>query len=341
MRRRIWTIAAGLAALAALVAVPAAVAAYTSSRLEVTQTSSATTIKVSLSPNDDPTASVRIFAPTGTQLTTSQAPGTAIGSVDALVKALDLGGADLPFKGSVVVAPPGAVPPAVQAACTAGATPLATWLLALTAAGQTVNVPTFLVASSGAQAALGPAYIQICLAPPDIPTGSPGRAVFGAKLYSATLALTGVFSAVPVGAWVSFWTPYTAGTGKVNAPGTVASPAAVAPGAVTASAKKRGLGAIVSGRVTQAGQPRGGATVTVRGGAKPSALKKLGSVKVSASGSFTFRAKRGTFFRVTAVATTADAGPLCTALSAALAPIPCVNPTTSGFTVQSNTVKKK
>jgi hypothetical protein len=228
----------------------------------------------------------------------------------------------------------------VQAACLEDATPLATWILALTAAGQAVNVPAFLVATAGAQAALGPAYIQVCLPPPDIPAGTPGRAVFGAKLYSATLTITGVFSTVPTGAWVAIWTPYTPGAGKVNVAGSVASPAAVAPGAVTASAKKRGAGATVSGRVTQAGQPRGGATVTIRGGAKASALKKLGSAKVSGSGTFSFKAKRGTFFRVTAVAASGSAAPLCTTLGAAL-PVPCVNPTTNGFTVQSKTVKKK
>jgi hypothetical protein len=341
MRGRFWTIAAGLAALAALIAVPAAVAAYASPKLEVAQTSAATTIKASLSPDDDPTASVRIFAPTGTQLTTSQAPGAAIGTVQALVRALDLGGADTPVNGTLTVATAGQIPAAQTAACLGVVQPAATWALVLTAGGTALPpLGAYIVSTSGAQAALGPAYLQICLPPPDVPPGTPNRASLGAKLYSATLTINGVFSAVPVGAWVAFWTPYTPGAGKANIAGTVASPAAVAPGAVTASAKKRGLGAVVSGKVTQAGQPRGGATVTIRGGAKASALKKLGSVKVSATGSFSFRAKRGTFFRVTAVATSASAAPLCAALAAAL-PAPCVNPTTNGFTVQSKTVKKK
>ena len=37
MKGRIWTVSVGLAALAALIAVPAAMAAYTSPKLEVTQ----------------------------------------------------------------------------------------------------------------------------------------------------------------------------------------------------------------------------------------------------------------------------------------------------------------
>lgn len=341
MRRRIWTVFVGLASAAALIAVPSALAAYTSAKLEVRRAGTATTIKATLSPDDDPTASVRIYAPTGTQLTTTQAPGTMLGPVRAIVKALDLAGADLPLEGQLLVAAPGQVPPAAQAACLQGVAPLATWVMVLTAAGQTLTVPTYLVATTGAQTALGPGYIQVCLPPPDVPAGTPGRATFGAKLYSAELSISGVFSAVPVGAWVSFWTPYTPLVGQVNIAGTVASPAAVAAGAVTVAAKTRGRGATVTGRVTQAGQARGGATVSIFGGARASGLKRLGRAQVKANGTFTFAAKTGTFFRANAVAASAAAAPLCTALGAALAPTPCVNPTTNGFTVQSKVVRKK
>ena len=175
----------------------------------------------------------------------------------------------------------------------------------------------------------------------DSPSYASGRATFGAKLYSAELAINGVFGAVPLGAWVAFWTPYKPGVGQVNAAGTVASPAAIAPGAVTLRAKKAGLGATVSGKVTQAGQARGGATVAISGGPTAGKLKKLGSVKANASGNYTFRAKKGVFFKATAAALPASAPPLCTALAPALAPVPCVNPTTIGFTAQTKAVKKK
>jgi hypothetical protein len=340
VKRRIWTILVGLASVAALIAVPSALAAYTSPKLEVKRAGAAATIKVSLSPDDDPTASVRIFAPAGTQLTTTQAPGTVLGPVRAIVKALDLAGADLPLEGQAVVAASGQIPAAAQSACLQGATPLTTWVLVLSAAGQTLNVPAYLVATSGAQTALGPAYIAVCLPPPDVPPGTPGRATFGAKLYNAELTISGVFGAVPVGAWVAFWTPYTPLQGSVNVAGTVASPAAIAPGAVTLAAKTRGRGATVTGRVTQAGQGRGGASVAIFGGAKRTGLKRLGRVQVRANGTFTFAARTGAFFRATAVTTTASAPPLCTALGGAFAPVPCVNPTTNGFTVQSRVVRK-
>ena len=341
MKRRIGTIAVGLAALAALIAVPAAVAAYASPTLAVTQSGTTTTVKASLDPNDDATASVRIFVPAGTQLTATQAPGTVLGPVESIVKALDLAGADLPINGQLVVAAPGQVPAAVQTACTGGVAPLATWVMVLSAAGQQLQVPTFLVPTSGAQAALGPAYIGICLPPPDVPPGTPGRSTFGAKVYSAQLTINGVFSAVPLGAWIAFWTPYNPGKGTPNAAGTVASPAAIAPGAVTLAAKRSGRGAIVSGSVTQAGQPRGGASVTITGGATKAKLTTTKKVRVGANGRFAAKFAVGTFFRATAVATPGAAAPLCTQLSPALAPIPCVNPTVNGFTAKSKLVKKK
>jgi hypothetical protein len=342
MKRQIWTVAVGLAAIAALIAVPAAMAAYNSPKLEVTQTATGVVVKASLDPNDDPTAAVVIFAPTGTQLTTTQAPGSVLGPVKAIVKALDLAGADLPLDGQLVVAAPGQVPAANQQACIGTTAPLATWVMVLTAAGQTLSVPTYLVSTAGTSfAALSPAFIGICLPPPDVPAGTPGRATFGAKVYSAELTINGVFSKVTAGAWISSWVPYTPGAGKPNPAGAVVSPAAVAPGAVTISAKTSGRGAIVTGSVTQAGQPRGGATVTVLGGSAKAKLTTRKRVRVSASGRFTARFAVGTFFRADAVAVGGAAPPLCAQLQPALGSVPCVNPTVNGFTAKSKVVRKK
>ena len=342
MKRRIWTVAVGLAAIAALIAVPAAMAAYTSPKLEVTQTATGVVVKASLDPNDDPTAAVVILAPTGTQLTTTQAPGSVLGPVKAIVKALDLAGADLPLDGQLVVATPGQVTAAQQQGCIGAATPLATWAMVLTAAGQTLTVPTYLMSTAGTGfAALSPAFIGICLPPPDVPVGTPGRATFGAKVYSAELTINGVFSKVTTGAWISSWVPYTPGAGRPNPAGAVVSPAAVAPGAVTISAKTSGRGAIVTGSVTQAGQPRGGATVTVLGGSVKTKLTTRKRVRVSAAGKFTTKFAAGTFFRADAVAVGGAAPPLCAQLQPALGSVPCVNPTVNGFTAKSKVVRRK
>lgn len=340
MKRPIWTVAGGLASVAALVAVPAALAAYTTAKLEVTRTATGLQIKATGSPDDDATAAVRIFAPTGTQLTTNQAPGAVLGTVRVLARALDLAGAEIPLEGQIVVAAAGQVSPADLAACLQGATPTATWVLALSVAGQSLPVPAFLVATTGAQTALGPAFIQVCLRPPDVPAGTPGRQPFGAKAYNVEATINGVFSAAP-GTWVAFWTPYRPGLGQVDVAGTVASPASVSAGAVTAAARRRGSGAILTGRVTQGSQPRAGASVTVFGGPRANKLKRLGRVRTAANGTFAFTARTGVVFRANAVAAATAAPAVCTALATAIAPVPCVNPTIGGFTAQSRVIRKR
>ena len=341
MRRRIWTVVIGLVGAAALLAVPSALAAYTSTKLEIQQVGTKLTARISANPDDDPTAAAQVYAPAGTQLTTNQAPGTALGTADVRARILALGGADVQLTGKIVVAAPGQVPPAQSAPCLRGATPLATWVMALQALGQTVNFPLYLVSTAGGPfAATSPAYVQVCLPAPDAPgVTDPTQTV---KLYSATLTVAGVFSPVPVGAWISIWTPYTPKTGLPNPAGTVVAPAAVAPGAVSVAAKKKGLGAIVSGRVTQAGQARGGASVTIFGATRKTGLRRLGKVSVTANGAYSFRARRGVYFRATATAAAGSAAPLCAALAPQLPPgIPCVNPTVNGFVAQSKVAKKR
>ena len=339
MTKRIWTVAVGFAAVAAILAVPSALAAYTSTKLEIQQVGTKLTAKISASPDDDPTAMAQVYAPAGTQITTNQAPGTVLGTANVHARVLALAGADVELTGQIVVASPGQVPTSQSAPCLLGATPLATWLMVLSALGQEVAFPLYLVPNPGPPT-LGPAYVLVCLPAPDTPAAQADPKM-SVKLYSATLTVSGVFSPVPVGAWISIWTPYTPKTGVPNQAGTLVAPASVAPGAVTITAKGAGNGAVVSGAVTQAGQPRGGATVTVLGGSVKSKLTTRKRAKVAANGRFSVKFASGTFFRADAVATSAAAAPLCTQLQPLIAPTPCVNPTVNGFTAKSKVVTKR
>ena len=180
--------------------------------------------------NDDSTARAAIVIPNGTSITTTAAPGTKVGTAQAQVSALALGGALLPLLGDIIVAPPGAVAPATQAQCTQGATPQLD--AARSSCRRRARRSTCRRTSSrraAPQQALGSAQLVFCLPPPDIPVAQ-GGATFGAKFLSADLTLNGVFGPVLQGAWVAFWTPWQAGNGQINAAGTVASPAAIAPG---------------------------------------------------------------------------------------------------------------
>ncbi|HWO81595.1 hypothetical protein [Gaiella sp.] len=333
MRNRTRTAIVAVAALAALALAAVATAAYTSPKLSVSYAAgNVTRIVASASVDNDATARAAIVIPTGTALTTTAAPGTKVGTAKAQVSALALGGALLPLAGDIVVAPPGSVPAASQTGCIGPATPQATLMLVLQAAGQTINLPAYIIPTSGPQAALGAAQLVFCLPPPDLP--APVGATFGAKFLSADLTLNGVIGPIAQGAWVAFWTPWNAGVGTVNAAATVASPAAIAPGGITLSGRKVKGVKRLSGRVTQAGA--GVATkVTILAG-----TKRLATVSARANGAFTYavpKKSKATTFRARAVVAGHDAPAVCGQFGSL--GVPCVNATVSGFTATSGAVR--
>lgn len=179
-----------------------------------------TQIGVVVGNGDDPTAKVTIYVPTGYGVATP-APGTKLGTVTATAAAADLGGAVLPLTGELDAIAPTATTTAAAQRC--GVTPTQTWDLRLTAAGQTLDIPVFVVTTVGPEANLGPSKLVVCLPPPDVPAGTPGRATFGAKLLSATFSSSAIAEPTAAGQyrWTSVWTPYNAGKGTPNAAGTV------------------------------------------------------------------------------------------------------------------------
>jgi hypothetical protein len=336
MRKRTRTAVLALAALAALALAAAATAAYTSPKLTVTYAAgNVTRIVASASNTDDATARAAIVIPTGSTITTAS-PGTRVGTARAQVSALALGGALLPLTGDIVVAPPGGVPPASQTACIGAVVPQATFLLVLQAAGQTINLPAYVIPTSGPQQALGSAQLVFCLAAPDIPP--PQGATFGAKFLSADLTLTGVIGPVVQGAWVGFWTPWQAGNGQVNPAATVASPATIAPGGLTLAGRKVRGQKRLAGRVTQGGA--GVATrVSIFAATGRAALRRIATVSAGNTGAFAYavpRRSRATRFQARVVVAARDSAAVCGQFGTL--PVPCVNGTVSGFSANSRTV---
>lgn len=340
MKRSIRLAVLALVALGVLAFAGSALAAYTTPALKVSQLGTKTTISVTQSQTDDATYRAQIYAPAGTVSTLSQAPGATLGTVKAQVVALALGGALLPLTGEIKVAAPGTVPAATQAACIQAETPAATWLMVLQAPGQTLNVPMYVVTTVGAETARGPAKIMVCLPPPDVPVDK-GGAQFGAKLFQAEFSLSGVFSAVASGTWISIWTPFTALVGLPNAAASVASPSGIAAGSLSVKVTKVGLvKSRVSGKVAQGGTGLGGARVEIWVGAKRSALKKVATTSTKADGSYTFTyGKKAAFFRTRTVVGSRPAPALCAQLAGSL-PVPCVNGSFNGFTALSVIAKR-
>jgi hypothetical protein len=331
MRRLIGLCLAGVVAAAVVVGVAAA--AYTSPTLAVASAGARTTVTVRQSATDDSTARAVIYTPPATIATLTQTPGATLGTVDAQVVALGLNGAELRLAGEIRVAAASQVAAALQLACTGTTTHAATWLMVLTAAGQTLTIPMYVDAATGAETAFASTKIQVCLPPPDVPQAQ-GGAPFGSKVLQAAFTLNGVFGKA-AGTWRTLWTPYVAGNGQPNVAGSVEARAAVAPGALTARAARAGTRVRVTGRLTAGGRAVAGAAVQVWGGAKRTGLRKLATVRTNGSGAFTHTRLRGTlalFQGRTTVAARADetgcsaAGPLGA---------PCVTATRSGFTTAS------
>ena len=339
MKRSIRLAVLALGAAAALVAVAVAYAAYTSPTLRVSYAGTTTNITASASQNDDATAVATIYIPTGTTITTSQAPGTQIGTVKAQVQALALGGALLPLDGKIIVAPPGAIPAAAQAACTQGQTPTASWLLVLTAAGQTINLPAYIIPTAGAETALGPAKLTFCLAPPDVPVAA-GGATFGAKFLSAALSVDGVFSPVAQGRGSPSGHRGRRVTARSTRP--EPSPPGGHRGRCGDGEGEEGRSRRDRVRFRHAGWPgatwRGRADLgRERQGCAPAARRREEQRK----GRVLVQGKERRRLPGAGGRGSTAAPPLCTLLTAQLGGIPCVNPTANGFTAKSRLVRKR
>jgi len=313
-----------LVVLCALALPSAALGSYTPKIVvDVDGSGRLTTFKLSGPETDDPTAKITIFVPRGWDLATP-APGTRIGTGKALALLADLGGAKAPFDAVLETADPAAH---TQNECDARLH-RAVWILVLSAFGNELRLPLYVDPAEGAEAAIASWRIQTCLAPPDLPEGSPGRAAFGAKLIDAELALSNIVS-VPAGSgqhvFSALYTPYVPKLGTHNVTGMVETRSLVAlPRTVTFSATKTRF----TGVATQAGQPVAGAAVklSVRNG-----RVKTPTLRTNAAGRFswTVNLPRGGKLlrgeRVGVVVTVPESSVACSGQS--LAPAGCVGMT--------------
>lgn len=320
MARRALVVVAGCASAAAIFVVATALAAYSSPRLEVTQTGNRVTLDFAQSTGDDATAIARIISPIGTEIADALSPGTTVGTASALFVATTDGDAQMSAQGRIQVVTAG---PGAPSQCSAGERVEAVWSLTLAGEGLTLDVPVYLLIGGD---------LLLCLP-------HPSTLDRGAKLVSMQLTIDGALRPPAAGAWISIWVPYggtVADTSRI-----VASPAIVGAGSVTFTARAKGTGAVIVGFVRQAGSPRTDARVRITGGPRASVQRLLGAPKTNRGGQFTFRAKSGTFFRATAIVPRSSAPGLCFVLEPFLRPIPCVNPTLNGFSVQSKTIRKR
>jgi hypothetical protein len=306
-------------------------------KLSVSQTASALTIKVSQAQADAQPAKITIYVPTGYSINSSAAPGTKIGTTSGSVFARDAN-IPLPLSGDVVVAPPSTNAPG----CATG-THLAVWNLALSVAGQNINLPVHVDPTAGAEAALGAYKLVVCLAPADVPQGTPGRSPNGAQLLEATFTTNNIFT-VPAGAsvWKAITTPYAPGLPAPNVAGTVETRSIVGAGSISigkkvVSLKKRLLR--ISGNVSQSGAAVAGAQVSLLLNGATSRFK----ARTNAAGNYTLNLRKTgkkstTTFQARVTVAERDITSTGCA-SPSLPGVSCVNATAGAFTAVSARIK--
>jgi hypothetical protein len=299
-----------------------------------------TDIVVSVDQNDDATARALIYAPPG-YTGSLGTPGQDVGTAEAQVLTSIAPTQPIPVTGAIKADDPSKY--AAQAAlCTGTATHTIVWILQLEAAGQQLLVPAYVDAiTAPPEAAIGSFKITVCLPSPYIPQ-SAGGAALGAKLVSATLHLNNIF-VLPAQngsfGWTLVATPWTVGTGTINAAGTVQARGFVnMPVLLGLSAKysKKTKTYTVSGKLTENLQGLSGVAVQIFSGTKASSLKRTKTITTRAGGSFSFKvpAKRTQYFQ--ARVSVAARSTQCTV---AVPGIPCATGTLDPFSAKSTTVK--
>jgi len=328
--------------LAVLAAAGTAVLAFAGNalatqKLSVKQSTTSLTIKVSQAQTDAQPARISIYVPTGYTINASAAPGSKIGSTSGTVFSRDAS-IPLPLSGDVI-----AVPPTTNAPGCDPATHIAVWNLALSVAGQSINLPVHVDQLSGAEGALGSYKLVVCLAPDDIPVGTPGRSPNGARLLDATFTVDNVFT-VPAGQsiWKAITTPYAPGVGAPNVAGTVETRAFVANGAVTLAKKINAKARLVkfSGKVTQAGAAVSGARVVLLVNGKSAGF----TARANASGNYSVVLKKTgkkTTSTFQARTTVAERDITATGCASPTPGVPggCVSATASPFTAVSGKIR--
>ena len=357
MKTRFRTALGGAAAIAALVFANAAFAANTGSVTvwhtpQTLANSQSTTIHVDVPQSTDPIAAVNIYSGAGYTLNTSQAAGTQIGSVDATAFSRD-NNLTLPLSGPVVTSDPSAAAnKAGSAACTKLPQSQAVWIMNLSVAGQTLAIPIYVNSTSGApDQALGGYRLSICLPPPDVPVGTPGRAFQGAQLLDAILTLTNVFTTPTTAAlakWETLFTPYSPGKGTPNAAGTFEArafvPFPISLGVQVKYKSKKTRTYVVSGKVTEGSVAVPGLKLSVFRGTSATKLAQAGSATTGSTGGYSaagkLKVKATTYFQVSGRVAERDytatgcAGPLTL-----FAPAGCVKATLSPWSAKSVIVK--
>lgn len=264
-----------------------------------------------------------IYVPAGYGLNTSAAPGTNVGTVDAVA---EIGGTtgNIPT-GNIVADDPASYVTNPQAQACAPGTHAAVWVAHVGG----FAIPIFVDQTSATDASLGAFKLQSCFTPPE--------ASDGARLVEAILGFTKTVFTNPTTAglylWRTFVTPFAPGTSTPNVTGTYELRSAVfIPATLTlkkASYNRKTKVAVLSGKFTLLGHPLPGIPVFVLSLTPNGDVALAGRAKTNKQGVFTLRlhVRKTRFFGAIVLpgASSCDTSP------PSGAPAGCVNETDTEF----------
>jgi hypothetical protein len=306
----------------------------------------ATTVQVTEDKTDAAPLKITIYQATGYTATLGQPAGTQIGTVHADLQALAISpDAIIQADGTVLTANPATY---TSNTCAPG-NHAAVWLLHVTVSGQTIDVPVYLDPTTGAEAALGSAKLQLCLSDPYDTAPAAIRAPFGVKLINAKLVLDSGIITNPSSAGTFLWratiTPWNPATPAPDAAKTVEVQSIVTlpPGRATVKVTVKKLKkptrsvATVSGKVAENGVAVSGASVVIFANGK-----KVATVKTNATGSYSksFTIKKATKFQAKVTAAQHDTA-CVSPLPATSVPGGCAGATIAAWAASSATVSAK
>jgi hypothetical protein len=253
----------GLAAAVSLVWAGTAAAAYDSPRILVfgpntLGSAGEVEITVAQTRTDDATFRLTIYVPQGYGFTLGPATGTQVGTVVAHAQANAISpDAVIELTGTIQAQPYAATTFPQGAACAGTPAIQTVFVLVLTAAGQTLQVPLYATPAEGPETAFAQAKLIGCLPSPYVPPEQ-GGATFGAKLMDATLTFRTGFTSPAESTsyrWRALFTPYTVGTATPNPAGTVETQSLDLPGTaltMTATVNRRTRRVTFAGRLGNA-----------------------------------------------------------------------------------------
>ena len=283
--------------------------------------SKSTTLHITIPQATDPIAAINIYTPSGYTLNLT-----------------------LPLSGDVITANP-ATFTTQSTQCAGRPTSRAVWILNLSVAGQSIQLPVYINDTAGAEQALGAEKITVCLPPWDIPE-SLGGAAQGAQVLDARFTVNGIFT-TPTGGgllkWDALFTPYNPGKGTVNAVGTFEARAFVPLPIILGLHRSYVLKTNtwqLNGKVTEGGLPVAGLLVHIARGTAIARLTQLSSAKTDAAGNYKtaghLKPKKTTYFRINASVGERDYAAGCTSPApATVAPAGCVSAKLSAWSAKS------